>query len=384
MTDHFPTFRRLARLNWRRILRWFAVLAVGVPLLAYAALRVNVEIAVWRAEQLLNEIRSLRLHESSFEDARPINDHFKGEPIPWNDKPQPCTLEDCSLWFSVGHMVDERIPKRVQEKLKKVGLRQWMAMATIRVQRGLVREISYGVVTDADEHFLTAGVQSVERFEPFRHSRPLMDEEPNYKARHTRHRGIFSTEFTADATPVEVQRAFDFRLGCLSRLRPCELQEMVPSAWEDYYGPGGLDLDWPPKIPCDRRTVARLARDATDIHLVRVVRVHPYRFGDDTGYRFVDYGLIRTIKGGLKRSLVKVYHRVVAGTHTADPDHAGLSKTLFRPNSRLLLFLPGDIVDESPDPDCGVIEATEENVAIVEQVLERERERNARTWPPKQ
>jgi hypothetical protein len=40
---------------------------------------------------------------------------------------------------------------------------------------------------------------------------------------------------TADATPSEIERAFDFRLACLAKLTGCgELQDLHPSAWEDY------------------------------------------------------------------------------------------------------------------------------------------------------
>lgn len=384
MTDHFPTFRRIARLNWRRILRWFAALLVGVPLLAYAALRVNVEIARWRAEQLLDEIRTLRLHESTFEEVQRIADQFPANPgFPETEK-KDCTPSECDLAVGVTHMWLWEIPDWLEHAGQKVSIRQWATGASIQVRRGLIRQISFAVVTVNGEEMLTVGGGSVPGFHPFFYQRELMDRSQNYFPQILPRPNFFQVSFTADATSDQVRRSLDFHLDCLSSLRPCTRENLVPSAWRDASVLHKMDFPWPPATPCGKDTLTRLARDGSNIHLVEVVRVHPFRNGDSTGSRFVDYQLIRTIKGELDRPLQRMRHQVLSGAQTADPERPELSRRLFRPGNRVLLFLEGGLMGSVPDADCGVIEATEENLAIVERVLERERERNARTWPPKQ
>jgi len=184
-----------------------------------------------------------------------------------------------------------------------------MVDASIQVRDGRIMEAGY--LVDAEATPAAVGGQSLvasaKVSDHFRsdydegHARGL-DKHPNRQVRHphlTTEGGgqIILSEITADASAIEHERAFDFRLSCISSLRGCaELSELAPSAWEDLMTPS-TEPEERFKTPrdygaCSTRSLARLARDMDNVLFVEVKKVFPLEKIGDSSLQDVEFHLL--------------------------------------------------------------------------------------------
>jgi hypothetical protein len=110
-----------------------------------------------RAEQLLNEVRSLEIGASSYEDARRIYDHW----TPWTTPESSCYPNQCDFRITLQHSMayDDHLWDDLQRVLfrARVAPRPAYVGASVKVQELRVSEISYGTALLVEAYPTAAG-----------------------------------------------------------------------------------------------------------------------------------------------------------------------------------------------------------------------------------
>ena len=356
-------------------------LLFAAPSGTWLALRASLVVKARHADALLRQVGALRVRESTFQDAKKLADQYDGRV---DYRGEPCTSEKCTFSISLGTWPYEQ-PGSIREALRFVGIRAYGVASSVSVLHGRIVETDFQVTTEAKPgttkgQWLAAAAKVSNRFprsDYYYGRRDGLDEHPN---REVIHPGFSTTgggqlivaEVTADANVVERERAFDFRLSCISSLQGCsDLRQLAPSAWEDLMAVEKEERERAEEPEdygaCTTRSLARIARDIDNVLLVEVKKVFPIKNGGDS-LQDVKFHLIEVLKGQTDKHLARFPLQVPA----ADPAggrKSGLPPNTFSPGNRLLLFLKEGELDFIPYPRCEVVLASHENLAVVRQTL---------------
>jgi hypothetical protein len=363
----------------RRIAGVIVALLLAVISVTWIALRANLWFGVRQVDRLLSEIKSLRVRESTFQDAKQIAGRYGGM-VEYHG--EPCSAETCSfaIWLGLGW----EEPRLVRERLRFFGIRTYRAAGSVTVRHGRVVETGFMIDTEAklgtsEGQWLAATTivsDRIQRSDYYSGYQRGLDEHPNRQVIHpfftTLGGGqIIDSEITADATEREKTRAFDFRLSCIFSLKGCsQLRELAPSAWEDLQiqarenerlgDPGGYGT-------CPARSLARIARDIDNVALVEVEKVFPVEDAE-THSQDVKFRLIEMLKGQIDKHLSRFPMQIDISD---DPAHrrSSLPPDMFSTGNRLVLFLKEGEVDFVPYPHCEVVSGSEENLALIRQTI---------------
>jgi hypothetical protein len=359
-----------------------------VPSGAWVVLRASLFVRVRQAETLLSQVKTLRVRESTFQDAKQLADQYDGKvDYHWitDDHREPCTVERCKFMISLGTWPEHQ-PGFIEEALRFVGIRAYGVEAAVGVRNGRVMETEFGVTTEAKlgttgEQWLAAVAKVSDRFPRSDHSeghRQGLDKHPNREVIHphftiTGGGQIIVSEVTADTNAAEKERPFNFRLSCISSLMGCsELRELAPSAWEDLTA---LSKEQEEQVEeprnygaCSTRSLARIARDIDNVLLVEVKRVFPVKKAGDS-LQDVEFQLIEVLKGQTDKHLSRFPLEVPEADAAAGGRTPALPPNTFSPGNQLLLFLKEGEIDFIPYPHCEVVPASGENLAVVRRTL---------------
>jgi hypothetical protein len=263
-----------------------------------------------------------------------------------------------------------------------------MVAGSVSVRNGRIMETGFFVDAEAKRgtvggQWLVAEGKVSDRFSSttnyyFGHQEGL-DEHPNRKVGRpnlTTEGGgqAIVSEVTADANGIERERAFDFRLSCISSLIGCsELVQLAPSAWEDWMA-GQRNRDSEVELPgnygaCPTRSLARIARDMDNVLLVEVKKVFPNKSVRDEGLQDVEFHLIEVLKGQTDKHLSRFPLEVPKTDGAPGSRNSRLPPNIFSQGNQLLLFLKEVDLDFIPYPHCQVVPASHENLAVVRQTL---------------
>ena len=337
-------------------------------------------VKVWHADALLDQVRALRVRESTFQEAKKLADQYDGRV---DYRGEPCTFERCTFSISLGTWPYQQ-PGFMKEALRFVGIRAYGVASSVSVHNGRIVETDFQVTTEAklstERQWLAAAAKVSDRFprsDYYYGRRDGLDEHPNREVIHpgfstTGGGQLIVSEVTADANVAERERAFDFRLSCISSLQGCsELRQLAPSAWEDLMAAEKEEQDRveEPKNygACSTRSLARIARDMDNVLLVEVKKVFPIKNVKD-GLQEVEFHLIEVLKGKTDKHLPRFPLQVPTDS-VEKSRNSGLPPDTFSPGTRLLLFLKEGEFDFIPYPRCEVVLASHENLAVVRQTL---------------
>jgi len=262
-----------------------------------------------RANALLLQVRALRVRESTFQEAKKLADRYDGRV---DYRGEPCTFEKCTFSISLGTWPYHQ-PGAIREALRYVGIREYGVASSVSVHNGRVVETDFQVTAEAklgtERQWLAAAAKVSDRFprsDYYYGRRNGLDEHPNREVIHpgfstTGGGQLLVSEVTADANVAERERAFDFRLSCISSLQGCsELRQLAPSAWEDLMAAEkeeGERVEEPGNYgACSTRSLARIARDIDNVLLVEVKKVFQIKSVGDS-LQDVEFQLIEVLKG---------------------------------------------------------------------------------------
>jgi hypothetical protein len=260
---------------------------------------------------------------------------------------------------------------------------------SVQVRDGHVIGKGFGVWTEAKRglpfgHWLEIRTELTDHFDTvvsFTYGRRIgLEEHPNYYVLepHLTTGGggrILEAKVTPDATAREIERAFDFRLSCVSGLVGCsEPSDVLPTAWADYVASRQSRHceDAGNYGPCALRSLARLARDMDNVLLVEVKRIFPID-SDQNGSQDVEFRLAEILKGQPDKDLARFPMEIGGGLDGSAPLPVCLPPRIFSPGKRIVLFRTESESQSEllfiPYPHCEVVPATEENLGVVRQTL---------------
>lgn len=381
--DAFPGFRFIYRKLAGRAGKIILLSLLAIPLATWCALRVSMAIDVWRANTLLLKVKQLRARESTFEDAMRLAHEYAGHV---DYRGEQCSSKNCSFVISLGSGWSALPPFGYKmDVLRAVGIRVSWFGGSVQVRDGYVIGKGFDVWIEAKRgapygQWLAVTAQLTDHFrwcDYFSGRIRGLEEHPNYYVVHphlsTSGGGqALGAEVTPDATPREIERAFDFRLSCVSSLVGCsEVGELLPTAWEDYVA---LEKSsWQSENagtygPCPLRTLARLARDMGNVLLVEVKRVFPVDTNDNRS-QDVEFQLVEVLKGQPDKHLARFPMDIGGDESGSTPLPARLPARVFSPGKRVVLFLRNSELDFIPEPHCEVVPATQEYLGVVRQTL---------------
>ena len=381
--DAFPRFRFIYRKLAGRAGKIILLSLLAIPLATWCTLRVSMSIDVWRANTLLFKIKQLRARESTYEDAMRLAHEYSSHV---DFRGEQCSSKNCSFDISLWSGWSASPPFGYQmDFLRAVGIRVSWFGGLVQVQDGHVISKGFDVWIEAKRgapygQWLYVTTQLTDHFpgRDYYYGRIRgLEEHPNYYVVHphlsTSGGGqALSAEVTPDATPREIERAFDFRLSCVSSLVGCsEVADLLPTAWEDHIALENSSRQSESAGtygPCPLRTLARLARDMENVLLVEVKRIFPV---DRAQNRFqdVEYQLVEILKGQPGEHLARYPMDLGGDESNSTHRFARLPARVFSPGKRVVLFLRDSDLDFIPDPHCEVVPATQEYLGVVRQTL---------------
>jgi len=382
--DAFPRFRFIYRKLAGRAGKLILLFLLAIPLATWCTLRASMVIAVWRANTLLLKVKQLRARQSTFEDAMRLA-HEYGSDVGFGA--EQCSSKNCRfvIYLESGWSASHPFGYEM-DFLRAVGIRVSRFAGSVEVRDGYVigkgfnvfieakKDAPFGqwleVRTKLTDHFPTRNYYYADRAFG-------LEEHPSYDVVHPRlttNGGgqALRAEVTPDATPREIERAFDFRLSCVSSLVGCsEVGDLLPTAWEDHIAlenSSRQNEDAGTYGPCPLRTLARLARDMDNVLLVEVKRIFPVDRGQNRS-QDVQFQLVEILKGQPDKHLPRFPMDLEGDESSPTPLPARLPATIFSPGKRVVLFLRDTDLDFIPYPHCEVVPATQEYLGVVRQTL---------------
>ena len=116
-----------------------------VPPAAWLAVRVSLMVKVRQAEALLSQVKSLRIRESTFQDAQQLAERYPGKV---EYRGGLCTLEKCTYVIFLGTSWDHQ-PDSIASALRLVGIRTYRVDGSVQVRNGRIMEVAFDVDTEA-------------------------------------------------------------------------------------------------------------------------------------------------------------------------------------------------------------------------------------------
>jgi hypothetical protein len=209
----------------------FAALILTISLTLLAANFVHKR----RAEGILKDIRTLRAVQSTTADVQRIMNRHGGGP----SQAYASFCDPADGAYSVGtasqtiSWLDRSVPV-----LRRFGLRQWDAQATVILRGGRVCYLNYSVSMEDPEDEWLWRVESSLLPDAHSDSSIYADEHWGYKVGIRDYKGVraLRSKLTLEATEDERYKAFAFDFSCVTRFRGCRQPcEIAPLLWQDVY-----------------------------------------------------------------------------------------------------------------------------------------------------
>jgi hypothetical protein len=268
----------------RRTLLYVAFAAVATLFAALGAIQLQQRIFRHRAEQLLADVQSLKLRETTFGEAQGL---FRS----WKDFGKydgECTEKHCEFQIIMETFVESQQfrffgRQWLQNDYVRLGARPAQLFARIGVENGIVWgkafDLHVGIpYTDPEDGYFLINLMghsgTVSRFASRR---------PDYTWNTDYVIGSpsgcegcieLSAKFTPYADPRLVQRLMDINLSCLGPWSTCrERKDIMPAAWNQFYEDSAAHPHPLYEPDCNEKTVVFLARDAQSAAIVEVLAI---------------------------------------------------------------------------------------------------------------
>jgi hypothetical protein len=355
-----------------RVMKGVGVALIVILPLLILAVHINAEVFRWRAEHLLNRVKSLRVEETPYSAIATLRKDYFSSVV----EKGACTEQHCDFsinltaWRSLIHLTwkhpwTERPQYYAVLLLRHFGLRPAEFGVWLRVERGTLRGLGVGLVPmsvierpDYAPHgFLSNFIVTARSARNFRRLvyRSSIYKHPNLMVWEpsacTGCSGAITAEFTWQASQQEVDTALDFNLSCITAFRDCKsVEEYLPSAAGLLLSDRKQYVSWE-SIPCDSRMARILGRDSDFVDIVRLTKLGP----PDDNFVVADYELLKPLKGKVPK-LTAIYHpreQLVAADNSGRSSHRAL-----RVGEEHILFLSQMLGHATPDSHCAVMTPT--------------------------
>jgi hypothetical protein len=405
-----------------RILRAVGLSALALLLVAFAFVQIEQRLLRHRAERLLADFRSIRLHQSTWADAQVLMTRWGA----WGHYDGQCTASDCAYTIMLADPISRisnhiksdtgwRLIHRAAQFYEFFGGKPGWLTVSFLVQDGVIWRSSVGLLLDVPPHtyekdddygyslILSARASDSLRRKPDGPSVLGSDDQladhPNYKA--GRPGGceiclMAKVTFTPYISSSELKEITSYNLSCLTNFHYClNLPDVLPIARDWHLYPTmepAYKEPSPPTTPtpCAIPVFAR-ARDATSILLVDAISsaTTKEKSGDDLSDRrdiqTAKIRLLQTLKGISPFAPGESFNAV--SWPGGDINFPWKAREQFESGKRYVIFLSPDRSLSPVSLDfCGLIESTPSALAQVSQgiaqndVLRRPEEFGGRFW----
>lgn len=271
-----------------QVLRFTFLAVLAVVVLALFGVQVRQHLFRHRTQLLLNDMRSLWMHPSTFDDLRHLQKrwgafgHYDGN----------CTAKHCEYTISLTSLEpprseNDRLPILIGEALTLLGAREVNIMAGIVVHNNqMVLESVWFMIalpdnTEIRPPFGYAGGDMMQAHISSA-SRLFLDgfigREADLKRGYEISRPQPGTNARIHVTPqtnfADIKRLTDVNLDCITRIRPClDMDDLLPAAWSEFRREQSM---FNPSAYTTRCSVdsALFAREADNVALVEVLKLH--------------------------------------------------------------------------------------------------------------
>jgi hypothetical protein len=297
---------------------------LSVSALPVIAVHVNQRIIRYRAEQLLSDIRSLQLRQTTFEQVKPILNKWERSTQyrRWQDpfdRKRECNAQNCDFTINVH---DSLNPNFIYNKLhvefwrdhwpdriyRAIGGRNSSVAATVTVRNGVIWEKGYALLVSVPQsdrfasYELIAESYTVSRFYPGGRRWASRRLHPEYVIDGPDGCAIciqVEAKYTPYANPEDVAKLMDINLSCITRFSPCRTKaDILPSAMAQEAKEArliGVD-SW--QVACDEKIVETLSRDTENVVIVDVISFGETLETDEIyPYRTLTVRLVQKLKG---------------------------------------------------------------------------------------
>lgn len=234
----------------RKLLAVFLLLGVLIVAVSFAGAAYYVSRdnnrKVERATNLAGDLQRLTVGSSDFKTAREIALKYGTAPYENHYGTRDCAsgyFDRCAYMIGVNDGLSPKLGRKLRALLG-IGPPEWGGTALIYIKDGIVTEysfwISYKTTQGQWRGFGTDQTESLpeNRAVQARVSNSYSIERNDmYMGQAPADLGFaLQSSVTPAASPVERQRAWNFKFGCLNRQGGCgEICEVMPDAWEDFY-----------------------------------------------------------------------------------------------------------------------------------------------------
>jgi hypothetical protein len=293
----------LSRTAAKRILKMIVTAPLALLLFAFAAIQFQQRLFRYRAEHLLADFQSIRLHQSTWSDAQALMHRWGA----WGHYNGQCSASDCAYTIKLSDVVSnlfyrshseraERFLGHVVPLYEKLGGRVDILVVHFIVQDRTIWRSSvwlrlqvppHAAKDDDHGYLLLLSARASDSLHRSEHGPWILGNEeqlaqhPDYKAGRPGGCEIcMSAEvtFTPFTAPSEIKTLTAYDLSCLTRYRPClTLPDVLPVARDWHFYPSvekdpEPPLETGPPKPCDI-PLFTLGRDATHVMVVDVISV---------------------------------------------------------------------------------------------------------------
>jgi hypothetical protein len=352
----------------RRIFRVVAISLIVLPVGVAALIQVRQRIFRHRAERLLDDVRSVQLRRSTWQDAQRVMARWDE----WATFSRFCSRENCTVRIELDELMRFRLrhpdTRRYFIWLERLfGGREATVFAGLTVFNGVIWEKEYGVVIavapKAEEdgdfgYLLFANARTVP------HPRERSVGHPEYSdASPGGCEGCLGViaQFTPYADDGVIGKLMDFNLACLTRWRPCRNQaDVLPYAWTLHKDETREnELTWKRLENCNY-PLELLARDAENAAVVDVVSEKP-------NHRWPERSItVVRLVGKLKRALFWESNATrEVWDMKSETAKRGRGKPFTSRRVILLFSSPTETMSGIQTDSCGVVSYTGENISAV-------------------
>jgi hypothetical protein len=385
-----------------RILCAVGLVGLALLLVAFAFVQIEQHLLRHRAERLLADFQSIRLHQSTWADAQTLMTRWGA----WGHYDGQCTASDCAYTIKLADPISRisnhiesgtggRLFRPAVQLYEFLGGKPGWLTVSFLVQDGAIWRSTAGLLLDVPPHTYKKddygySLMFLARASDSLHQKPhgpwvlgtddQLADHPNYKEGRPGGCEIClaaEVTFSPYISPAQLKQITSYDLSCFTRFRHClNLPDVLPIArdWHLYPSMEPAYKDPLPSTtptPCAIPVFAR-ARDAGSILLVDAISFTTAKWKpsdepiEHQNIQTAELRLIQTLKGKSPFASGELFHAV--SWPGGDIDFPWWEREQFEPGKRYVIF-PYPEGSRSPVSldFCGLIESTPSVLAQVSQ-----------------
>jgi hypothetical protein len=362
-----------------RCLKYVALSLLLLIVLAVCAIHVQERILRHRAENLLENIRSLELRKANFADTQKVFQRWKR----WAKYEGECSEAHCDIRITLQDFPLD-LPERYAWRMNwprhasmLVGGHPSQIISEIFVENGIVWGKGFDIVVLAPPYSGAPGLASLGDYSVIgsAESWPRFSDwewsdgayfHPNYSIVVPSACEVCVTamvKFTPYADSKDVNRLMQFNFSCLTRWKTCRMPiDIMPVAWDEHLADRARMASTPPP-ECARDRMEFIGRDSENAAIVEAVVNEKKPSDDDDRSQAFSLRLVKRIKRAQFWDIGSVREVGIIESRLRLVGFSGLDA--IHPGDRLIIFFRNGGVDGVTLQECGALPFTAENVAIV-------------------